>query len=391
MSDNSSGTSKNLETVGNLGAFNYNLDIDLSKTGYGNRFEKYDSDFYLQYPVQRSSNSGEDSFLIRCVKYKPPLLPQKVRDVTDYKVTYSDNKTPNDKSDDYEVKRENLGTRQEFGLDIGSSTGGLYNQHGSGYNGSTFSTDTQFYVELPIPKNVRDSNGCEWSGSSMNALTLAGINLASNLMERPQEQIQQLINNGITETVNDVFGSMGTDYGSVTASIKGILSGLAVNQLGANVTPNEILARSTGQILNSNKELLFSGPKLREFGFQFTFTPRDATESERARKIIRRMKKAMSPGIGESYAEGGNQNSLFLNSPHLFLLRYLKGGEDHPFLNSFKPCALKEFSVDYSATGAYATYGDGTPVHMSVTMRFQETNPIYAEDYDNPNISGVGY
>ena len=166
---------------------------------------------------------------------------------------------------------------------------------------------------------------------------------------------------------------------------------MAVNQLGANVTPNEILARSTGQILNSNKELLFSGPKLREFGFQFTFTPRDATESERARKIIRRMKKAMSPGIGESYAEGGNQNSLFLNSPHLFLLRYLKGGEDHPFLNSFKPCALKEFSVDYSATGAYATYGDGTPVHMSVTMRFQETNPIYAEDYDNPNISGVGY
>ena len=101
MSDNSSGTSKNLETVGNLGSFNYNLDIDLSKTGYGNRFEKYDSDFYLQYPVQRSSNSGEDSFLIRCVKYKPPLLPQKVRDVTDYEVTYSDMGTP-DKSDDVE-------------------------------------------------------------------------------------------------------------------------------------------------------------------------------------------------------------------------------------------------------------------------------------------------
>ena len=391
MSDNSSGTSKNLETVGNLGAFNYNLDIDLSKTGYGNRFEKYDSDFYLQYPVQRSSNSGEDSFLIRCVKYKPPLLSQKVRDVKKEKITYSDNETPGDKSDDFVKYTEDLGTTQEYGFDVGSSTGALYNQHGSGYNGSTFSTDTQFYVELPIPKSVRDSNGCEWSGSSMNALTLAGINLASNLMEEPVEQIQQLINDGISESVDTLIGSMGAEYGSVSASIKAVLSGLAVNQFGANVTPNEILARSTGTILNSNKELLFSGPKLREFAFQFTFTPRDATESERARKIIRKMKKAMSPGIGESYKEGGNQNSLFLNSPHLFLLRYLKGGEDHPFLNSFKPCALKEFSVDYSATGAYATYGDGTPVHMSVTMRFQETNPIYAEDYDNPNLSGVGY
>ena len=56
MSDNSSGTSKNLETVGNLGAFNYNLDIDLSKTGYGNGFEKYDSDFYLQYLPYSNKN-----------------------------------------------------------------------------------------------------------------------------------------------------------------------------------------------------------------------------------------------------------------------------------------------------------------------------------------------
>ena len=150
------------------------------------------------------------------------------------------------------------------------------------------------------------------------------------------------------------------------------------------------MARSTGQILNSNKELLFNGTKLREFAFQFTFTPRDAGESEQARKIIRKMKQAMSPGMGKSYSENKKQ-SLFLNSPKLFLLRYLKGGEDHPFLNSFKPCALTEFAVDYTGTGAYATYGDGTPVHMKVSMKFKETNPIYAEDYDKENLSGVGY
>jgi len=389
MSDNSSGTSKNLETVGNLGSFNYNLDIDLSGTSYGNRFDKHGSDFYLQYPLQRSSNSGEDSFLIRCVKYKAPLLVE--RDKIDKKTTFLNNNTPDDRSDD-RIDPENppkTTVTQQFG--IGSNTGSLYNQHGSGYNGSTFSTDTQFYVELPIPKSVRDSNGCEWSGSSMNALTLAGINAASSFMDNPQEEIQKLINADISQSVDNILGTTKLGDGSVTRGIKAILAGLAVNQFGANVTPNEILARSTGTILNSNKELLFSGPKLREFAFQFTFTPRDATESERARKIIRKMKKAMSPGLGESYTEGGSQNGLFLNSPHLFLLRYLKGGEDHPFLNSFKPCALKEFSVDYSATGAYATYGDGTPVHMSVTMRFQETNPIYAEDYDNPNLSGVGY
>ena len=67
----------------------------------------------------------------------------------------------------------------------------------------------------------------------------------------------------------------------------------------------------------------------------------------------------------------------------------MKGGQLHPFLNSFKTCELKNVAVTYTGSGTYATYEDGTPVHMKLDLAFTELNPIYAEDHDT--VGGVGY
>jgi len=94
--------------------------------------------------------------------------------------------------------------------------------------------------------------------------------------------------------------------------------------------------------------------------------------------------------------------ALFIGSPKVFQLEYITGQKAHPFLNKFKVCALTSMAVNYTASGTYATYADGTPVHMQVTCTFQEINPIYSEDYDekysgpyapgnDPANSGVGY
>ena len=46
-------------------------------------------------------------------------------------------------------------------------------------------------------------------------------------------------------------------------------------------------------------------------------------------------------------------------------------------------------SVNYTASGTYATYDDATPVHIQVQMTFKEMNPVYAEDYDQ--VAEMGY
>jgi hypothetical protein len=49
-------------------------------------------------------------------------------------------------------------------------------------------------------------------------------------------------------------------------------------------------------------------------------------------------------------------------------------------------------SVDYAASGTYATYPDATPTHMRMGLTFKELTPIYREDYESGiGRDGVGY
>ena len=164
----------------------------------------------------------------------------------------------------------------------------------------------------------------------------------------------------------------------------------AVGALGSNVSAKSVIARSTGQILNNNLELLFQGVNLRSFPYSINISPRGYKEAEVVKDIIRSLKMSMAPKAGE-IQEGSNQ-SLFIKSPDVFQLKYLRDGEDHPFLNAFKICALTGMSVNYTNAGTYASYDDGTPVNIRMNLTFKEINPIYHEDYlQEGSGPGVGY
>lgn len=83
---------------------------------------------------------------------------------------------------------------------------------------------------------------------------------------------------------------------------------------------------------------------------------------------------------------------LFIASPDVFQLAYKTGSNDHKFLNKFKPMALLNMAVNYTGSGTYATYDDTTPVHMQLSLQFQELNPVYAEEYNElTEEDGVGF
>ena len=365
--------------------------------------------FFLSYPLKRAAN--EDSLLIQSVKYKPPkkglgfnLLGGGADDVQNaqYAGALQGRQVQwTTKNSNWEIamgkdglltpekKAEILAKgfdRSTVGNLSGEEANDRYGQHSNKYYTGGQDTETNFYVELPIPKQVNDGNAVTWNANSMNMFTLAGLDFASGLMNKPGETL-----NKSQQMLTDMIGSsnldgIGTDSQTIQNSIRASIAGVAINQFGANVTPNTVMSRALGKILNSNKELLFDGVTLREFKFDFTFTPRSVDEGSRAKQIIRQLKRSMAPKTG---AESGGRG-LYLSSPDLFLLRYLSGGDDHPFLNSFKACALTNLSVNYTGAGTYSTYGDSTPVHMKVSMVFKETNPIYDEDYDNVS-KGVGF
>ena len=158
------------------------------------------------------------------------------------------------------------------------------------------------------------------------------------------------------------------------------------------------LSRQTGSVFNSNIELLFSGVQLRSgFSFSYDLVPRSKKEAQEIKDIILFLKIECSAQKG---AETGAAAGLFIKSPSVFRLTYMNGKNPHPFLHQFKICALTTMSVDYTASGTYATYSDATPVHMKMTLSFNELTPIYREDYIkagsksgelNSKITGTGY
>ena len=335
------------------------------------------------YPLGRDTRDSEDSILIKAIEYVPPEsgagLGLDIVDGNGKKV---------------EITKENFQTKEgksktgddapKLVLRNNSMTDRLRNGFA---NDTAFKEAIKYYVHLPIPANVNDTSACQWGADTLNFFELAGLGIGQavvgedNAVELVQNAVKVLTGNvkipGLTDATQRAF----------TAGI----SGLALNALGSNVSGRSVLSRSTGQILNSNTELLFEGVSLRTFPFDMTFTPRSPEEGLVVKNIIRSFKKSMSARLNtpeNNEADG----KLFLGAPDLFLIRYLHQGKDHPFLNAFKPCALTQLTTNYTGAGIYSTYNDGTPVQIKLRMVFKEVNPIYQEDYDEQEAGpGVGY
>lgn len=239
-------------------------------------------------------------------------------------------------------------------------------------------------VILPIPESIGDQNSAEWGTGTLNPLESAAYDVATGA-----------INGGFAGGTSRALtaGSKVLNAAQTGVGQGTIQTGFAAAAVAAALGKQDsgsLISRAQGVTFNQNIELLFTGIQLRSpVTFQFDMVPRDDSESKEIKEIIRNFKyySAAKKGLNTGAAAG-----LFLKSPEVFRIQYMSGNKQHPFLNKFKICALTSMSVNYTASGTYATYSDATPVHMQLTLSFQELTPIYAEDYESgQGKTGVGY
>ena len=234
-----------------------------------------------------------------------------------------------------------------------------------------------YQILLPMPQGISDENSVDWGDDSLNPLAAVAVGGA-----------QQAITGDPMKALGDITSAIGkvATGGNGQDLVKSYFAAKAVNSFNANVSAESLLTRTSGQVLNPNMELLFKGVQLRSFNFTFNMAPREQREAIEVKNIIRTFKKSMAARNSSGAGAG-----LFISSPNIFQLEYRSGNSKHPFLNTFKPCALRSMNVDYSASGVYSTYEDATPVHMKLTLSFQELNPVYLSDYNDLTDIGVGY
>ena len=263
---------------------------------------------------------------------------------------------------------ENLGeTTQDYikidmmkyeaaGLDIKKDRAGLGGEGRDGQERKSVGS-----VILPIPGGIKDSNKATWGGDSMNSLEMEAADLALGFIKTGN--ISEFVNE-----LNTKIKPAGTQEGQ-----NAIANAFTAAAIGKDF--KSLMGRATGQIMNPNMELLFQSPSLRPFSFTFLLAPRTRTEAKQVVSIIRFFKQGMAPIRSES--------NLFLKSPHTFQLQYKHRGENHPYLNRFKECALQTCDINYTPQNNYSTFEDGVMNAYEMTLSFQELTHVYNDDYEN--------
>ena len=242
-------------------------------------------------------------------------------------------------------------------------------------------------VILPMPKVV-DTNGAEWGESELNILGLAAASLAGNFIgggdkNDPDFKAAKKIAKRLKGNPDRTSG-----FGDVkNAIVAATAAEASVRATGQTITQDELLARASGRVLNPNAELLFQGPVLRDFNFDFLMIARSRQEGSQIRKIIKWFKLGMAPQFN---------NSTFLNTPDIFTLEYKRGQGDLDQLNTvnrFSPggLALRTIAVDYAPNGYWSAYQDSQPVALKMSLNFAELRPIYKSDHERLPENSVGY
>ena len=342
-----------------------------------------DSSKYYSYPLARGpAQETGDTLLIKCVKYVTMSSDTgSMLGLGDFSLTKG--VAADDNGQGYvppKVTTPGVKNGSFKALNFGATADARTRQN----------QQIQYYVELPIPQDINDTSSVTWGEDSMNMIQLAGLAIGRKFINSPASMLrdaQEVLTGGITIPGLDPV---------TQESFKAAISGKAINQLGANVNPRNVVSRATGQVLNSNLELLFQGVNLRSFPFSITFSPRSEDEGGLVKDIIRALKRSMlakaTNSVGNGGFSGAAAEGIMISAPDVFLLEYRSRGRVHPFLNAFKTCALTGLNVNYTNSGTYATYDNSTPVNIRMDMTFKELNPIYAEDYDSPDAGpGVGY
>ena len=230
-------------------------------------------------------------------------------------------------------------------------------------------------IVLPIVA-AEESNSINWGDDRINALQAAAGQFAFDAIgDLANLDFKKVLDNAKRD-IKDFANQIGQEAGE--GGMDAIKAHFAGQAVGAN-----LLTRQAGQVLNNNLELLFEGPNMRTFAYNFKLRPRNQDESQVIKKIIRSFKKNSAPKR--------STGNIFLLTPNIFTIKYVYGatGGDHPYMNKIKPCALRTFRVNYTPDNSYMTYGDGGLTGYDISLTFGEIQPIYADDHDD--TQGMSY
>ena len=228
------------------------------------------------------------------------------------------------------------------------------------FNPTTRITDS---VAIYLPANVQDNYGVTYTAAEtglLGALAAGGFAAGSSWAANDFEGVARAILRGGTNVIEELLMKAGM---AVAETLTGAEGGYEL--------ANKVFQRAA----NPYMEVLFQSLPLRTFTYNFTFAPRNAKEQDQVRDIIKIFRFHMAPELR------GAQNRFF-TLPSEFDIHYMyHDGEttkENDFYHKIATCVLTNCNTDYTPGGVHS-HADGSPVKITMSLQFQETEMITKE------------
>lgn len=231
-----------------------------------------------------------------------------------------------------------------------------------GFATSTPKDKHTFVAVLPVPSNLSDQFGIEYSSTALgpvagalNGTVLAGLRQAH---------------------VGGQSASAG-DYAKDTAGVALLgaagMAGKAVSEFtgasGGEGTAKALAGIASGVAPNPYIAMLFQNVAPRDHQFSYRFAPHSEAELKTIKQIIKQLKTRMLPGMTSG-------TDMLFTYPDLCDITFSPGTlPDY----KIKRCVLKNLTVNYGPNGP-SFFKTGDPTVVEISMSFTEVSPFTRRD-----------
>jgi hypothetical protein len=218
-------------------------------------------------------------------------------------------------------------------------------------------------IAIYLPPNVKDATSVGYNNAEMGVIGAAAAGAADVVTALRKGDLSGLAST-LGTAAKDLLATAGLGLGS---EFIGTIAGVDPEGLKG------FAKKAFGQASNPYMEVLFEGVELRTFTYNFTFSPRNADETDDVQKIIEMFRFHMLPELN-----GGS--SAFMTLPSTFDIHYMYQvtpdvSMENNYYTKIATCVLKGCDVDYAPNGV-KSFASGAPTQITMSLSFQETEML---------------
>ena len=209
-------------------------------------------------------------------------------------------------------------------------------------------------ISLYIPDSMSFTTGFDWQDASMTEMGGKTLKYGQDI-------------GGLLSSAADYYKGKNAEASKTLAQV---ISDIGLNPTGQGSFGDAMLGVA-GLAVNPQVFVLFRGIDLRQFQFDFIFTPKSPEEASNVRNIIKAFRFHASPEVSSDL-------SRYYIAPSTFNVEFMYRGNINRNIFQMSTCVITRLSVDYAPYG-WSTFNDGMPVQTILSMVMKETEIITKE------------